>query len=126
VTNPPRVKGTKWETAIVNTLLSRGILAKRKAPSGNQDKGDIELLNSLSGIVIEAKNTVRASLAEKVDQAVKEAANAGVPVGVVWDHRRGKGSPVDGYVTMSGEHFILLLQHMQGALNYVADHQWTD
>lgn len=101
-----KAKGTKWETAIVGYLTGQGFPVERRALTGSQDKGDIAGLP----LVIEAKNKARTELAAWVDEATTEAANAGVDVGVVWHHRRGKASPGDGFVTMSGATFIKLLQ----------------
>lgn len=110
--NPSKDKGTRWETAIVSYLVGRGLRARRKPPSGRFDKADLEL-DDVPGIVIEAKNTSRDSLAGWVDEAVAEAVNAGVPVGAVWHHRPKKGSPGDGYVTMSGDHFTSVLEELR-------------
>lgn len=116
MTNPPKKKGTAWETAVVNYLTGRGLLACRKALTGNKDQGDIEI-PEVPEIVIEAKNTKGQSLAQWVDEVAKEAVNAGAPVGVVWHHRRGAASPGGGYVTMSGEHFAVLVECLREASN---------
>lgn len=44
------------------------------------------------------------------DEAVEETRNARADVGVVWAHRRGKASPADGYVVMTGDQFAWLLK----------------
>jgi hypothetical protein len=108
VTNPARKKGTAWETAVVRYLAGRGLRATRKPLAGNQDKADIDLLD-LPDIVIEAKNTQRTTLAEFLDQALKEAGHAGARVCAVWQHRRLAGSPGQGYVLLSGDHFTEIL-----------------
>lgn len=110
--NPSGQKGTKWETAVVNFLAACGLPARRIVKKGSRDEGDL-VAEGVPGIAIEAKNCRGQSLAAWVDEAVTEAANAGVPVGVVWHHRRGKASPGDGYVTMSGEHFVKLLKELK-------------
>jgi hypothetical protein len=120
VVNPPRKKGTAWETAVVSFLASCGLLARRKAQSGSKDEGDIELEGVLRDVLIEAKNTKGASLAEWVDEACAEALNAGARVAVVWHHRRLHASPGKGYVTMQGDHFVSLLEELQSARNLVA------
>jgi hypothetical protein len=122
VTNP---KGTAWETAVVNWLGARGLLARRIVRHGSKDEGDIEL-SDVPGVVIEAKNSKGLSLAEWVDEAVAEAANHAVPVGVVW-HRRRKSpklqdtSPGNGYVTMSGDHFARQLEELRALRARVAE-----
>lgn len=100
-------RGTRWETAIVRYLVAEGFPAvERRALTGSADKGDVAGLP----VVVEAKNCKTAALAGWVDEATVEAANAGVDVGVVWHHRRGKASPGEGFVTMSGEAFVRLLR----------------
>lgn len=101
----------------MNYLHGCGFLARRKALTGSSDEGDIEL-PELPGIVVEAKNCKGQTLAQWVDEAVREAENASVPVGVVWHRRRLSArqqstSPGAGYVTMSGEHFTRLLTELR-------------
>lgn len=100
-------RGTKWETAIVGYLKSRGFShVERRALHGARDKGDIA---GIPGVVIEAKNQNRHSLAEWIDEAQEEGANAAAALSVVWMHRRGKSSAGDGYVLMTGTQFTDLL-----------------
>lgn len=100
--------GTAWETAIVQTLIAYGYPhAERRRLSGAHDRGDIA---GVPGVVIEAKNTNRLELAAAVDEANIEAANAHVPIGVAWFKRKGKPSPLDGYVVMDGATFLRLIQ----------------
>ena len=102
-----KARGTKWETAIARYLVDSGFpSAERRALAGNADRGDIAGVP----VVVEAKNAARTELAAWVDEAQAEAVNAGVDVGVVWHHRRGKSSPGDGFVTMSGAAFVRLLR----------------
>ena len=54
--------GTRWESAIVDYLASRGWRhAERRAKTGALDKGDI---TGIPGVVIEAKDVAKISLAE--------------------------------------------------------------
>ena len=102
-----RAKGTAWETAIVNYLIGEGfVMAERRALAGALDKGDI---TGIPGVVIEAKNCKTINLAQFVDEANVEAINANADVGVAWVKRRGKTSPAEAYVVMSGTTFIELL-----------------
>jgi hypothetical protein len=101
-------KGTREETAVVNFCRDHGFTWADRVPlSGNRDRGDVTL--GPGSPVIEVKNQNRHSFAEWLDEANAEAANAGAPFGVVWAHRRGKGSPGDGYVVMDGHTFLKLL-----------------
>lgn len=101
-------KGTKFETAIVGYVAEHGFPhAERRALSGTQDRGD---LAGIPGWVIEAKNCATATLAAWVDEMLAEVANDGAAYGAVWHHRRGKASPADAYVTMTGAMFVRLIR----------------
>ena len=100
--------GTRWESAIVDYLASRGWRhAERRAKAGALDKGDI---TGVPGVVIEAKDVAKITLAEFLREAQVEAENAGALVGAAWIKRRGKASPADAYVVMDGETFTHLLK----------------
>lgn len=100
--------GTRWESAIVDYLASRGWRhAERRAKTGALDKGDI---TGVPGVVIEAKDVAKITLAEFLREAQVEAENAGALVGAAWIKRRGKASPGDAYVVMDGETFTHLLR----------------
>ena len=100
--------GTRFESAIVAYLVSRGWRhAERRAKTGALDKGDI---TGIPGVVIEAKDVAKITLAEFLREAQVEAENAGAMVGAAWIKRRGKPSPADAYVVMDGETFTHLLR----------------
>jgi hypothetical protein len=101
-------KGTAWETAIVRYLATEGWPhAERRALTGTQDRGDI---SAVVGWVIEAKNCRALTLSTWIDEATIEQANAGADFCAVWHHRKGKASPADAYVTMTGAQFVRLLR----------------
>jgi hypothetical protein len=103
-----KTKGTAWESAIVRHLAGEGFPhVERRALKGTQDRGDIA---GIPGVVIEAKNCRTVSLAAWVDEAAVEQANDGADYSAVWHHRRGKASPAEGYVTMTGATFTRLLR----------------
>lgn len=103
-----KAKGTGWETAIVRYLAEQGWPhAERRALNGTQDRGDIA---GIVGWVIEAKNCQALTLAAWVDEAIIEQANAGADFSAVWHHRKGKASPAEGYVTVTGAAFVRLLR----------------
>ncbi len=105
-----KAKGTAAESAVVAYL--RGLHwphAERRASNGAHDRGDVTLGNG-AGVVIEVKNRRDLALAEWVDEAAVEGTNAHADVAVVWHKRRGKGSPADWYVTMTGATFAELLR----------------
>lgn len=100
-------RGTAWETRIVTYLREHGAPnAERRALGGAKDRGDIA---GIPGVCIEAKAAARAELAQWLDEAETERRNDGADIGLVWHHRRGKGSPGDGYVTMTGATLVRLL-----------------
>jgi hypothetical protein len=103
-----RAKGTREESKVVAFLREHGFTWADRIPlSGAKDRGDVSL--GPGSPVIEVKNQNRHSFAEWLDEANVEAHNAGAPFGVVWAHRRGKGSAGDGYVVMDGHSFVKLL-----------------
>ena len=105
--NKPKKVGTAWETAIVGYLRGRGVdHAERRALTGGADRGDIA---GIPGVVVEAKNCARVELAAWVAEVTAEVLNAGAALGAVWIKRRGKASPGDGYVVLTGEAFVGLL-----------------
>lgn len=53
-------------------------------------------------IVQSVKNHKTLALADWVGGMQQQMEHAGLPVGVVWHKRRGKGHPFDWYVTTSG------------------------
>jgi hypothetical protein len=101
-------KGTAWESAIVRYLTEHGFPhAERRALTGSQDRGDIA---GVPGWVLEAKNCSATSLGVWMDEAIVEQARDGADYSAVWHHRKGKASPADGYVTMTGAAFVRLIR----------------
>ncbi len=102
-------KGTAWESAVVTYLRSVGFPWADRVPlSGALDRGDVTL--GPGSPAHQCKNTNRQTWAEDLDEATAQAVNAAAPFGVVWRKRRGKGSPADGYVLMSGATYVRLLR----------------
>lgn len=107
-------KGTRWETKIVDYLRGAGVPhAERRARNGARDRGDVA---GMPGVVVEAKSAARTELAAWLDEAEAERRNDSADIGVVWHHRRGKSSPADAYVTMTGATLVRLLT----AAGYIA------
>jgi hypothetical protein len=103
-------KGTPFETGIVKVLNDNGYTnAERRALAGAKDKGDIA---GISGVVIEAKNQNRITLAEWWTETEAEIKNANAEYGVCWFKRKGKSSPADGYVLMDGNMFLKILKQI--------------
>ena len=92
-------KGTEWESAVRDFLLSHGIPARRVAQTGQLDTGDIHGIDPFVG---QAKNW--ATLAEALNEGLKGAKVQAARVHpdalpVVFVKRRGKGT-ADGYAVM--------------------------
>lgn len=106
--NRSKIKGTSWETQIVAFLRDRGWPhAERRALAGNADRGDVA---GVPAVVIEAKSCARIELAAWLDEVEAEKRNDRADVGLVWVKRKGRTSPGAGYVVMSGEQAVQLLQ----------------
>ncbi|MEU5549223.1 hypothetical protein ABZ738_05590 [Micromonospora sp. NPDC047793] len=100
-------KGTAWESAVTEFLRQHGVPhAERRTLNGAKDRGDIA---GIPGVVIECKNEKTATLASYVTEAETERANDGARIGLAWVKRRGKTSPGDAYVLMTGDNLIRLL-----------------
>lgn len=104
-----RQKGTSAETAVVEYLRERGFKwAERRALHGAVDKGDINLGDP--SVVLEVKRCEKFLPGEWIKELEAEKHNARAGIGAVWFWRRGKGSPGDWYVLMSGEDLVTLLR----------------
>lgn len=103
MTNP---RGTAYESKLVRYLAAWWPHVERRARNGSKDRGDIA---GIVGVVVEAKNCRAMDLAGWVDEAEAERVNDGAAVAVTWHKRRGKGSPGEDYVTMTGHQFVALL-----------------
>ena len=100
--------GTAAESLVVDFLQRHGFrYAERRALRGVNDCGDV---TGLPGVVIEVKAHRELKLAEWMDETEVERANAGAELAVCWHKRRGKGSPGEWYVTMTGAQFLDLLR----------------
>jgi hypothetical protein len=108
MSNPGKIRGTRWESQIVDYLRRKGALyVERRALGGAKDRGDI---SGLPGVVIEAKNAAKILLSSWLDEANTERDNDGARFGVAWFHRSGRADPGKGYVVMDGDTFVDLLR----------------
>lgn len=102
-----RRKGTAFETAVVAYLQELFPSAERRALAGKLDRGDIA---GVPGWTLELKNTRQLDLAGAVDEAEREAANAGTPLFAAVIKRRGKGTAA-AYAVMP----MHVFRHILGA-----------
>lgn len=117
--NPNGRKGATAERAVADTLKNAGWEhADRRVKNGAKDRGDIA---GISGVVIEVKNCATLNLSGWLAEAHVEADNDGSSIGVVWHKRRGKGDPLDWYVTMDGRTLVELLRTVEHARSLSAD-----
>lgn len=113
--NRGKAKGTKYESAIVDTLQAAYFRTATRVPlAGTVDKGDVHVHAGPHKIVVQSKNEQRMAVAEYVDQATAQCTNAGGDFGIAWVHRRGKASPADGYVMMTGETWMRVMAALDG------------
>lgn len=106
--------GTAAESAVVAYLQSNGFpYAERRALAGAHDRGDIA---GLPGIAVEVKAVARPAYQEWLREAGREAANAGVPLGVVVHKPAGVGlgRPQEWIVAMRLAHFVSLIREGEG------------
>lgn len=88
--NPSKQKGTRFETEVARYL---GV--ERRTLKGSQDQGDL----IFPGWTLELKATREIDLAGAVDEAAREAKNAGTALYAAIVKRRGKG-PQSAYVVL--------------------------
>lgn len=111
--NRSKQKGTAAESAVRDYLRASGwIYAERLPLSGSKDRGDITGVDP--GLVIEVKACNAMDLGGWLRELDAEVVNANADLGVVWHKRRGKSSPADWFVTMTGDDFVQLLRHFCG------------
>jgi hypothetical protein len=100
--------GTVAESLVVSFLKGHGFrYAERRALAGVNDCGDV---TGIPGVVVEVKAHRELKLAEWMDETEAERKNAHAVLAACWHKRRGKGSPGEWYVTMTGDQFVELLK----------------
>lgn len=85
--NPSKIKGTKFESEVVNYLNMRGFDVERRALTGTQDRGDISGIHKW---VIECKNQNASNWAQWMDETERERRNDGAEFGLLIVRRRMK------------------------------------
>jgi Holliday junction resolvase len=108
--NRPKIKGTRFETDVVNFLKMQGWPeAERRALAGGTDKGDI--INA-GPYTWEAKATKAIDLAGGVDELKQEIENAQTRYGFLIVKRRNK-STSEAYAVMTLEQLCEMLRDRQ-------------
>lgn len=103
-----KAKGTSWESSIVKYCEDNGVPATRRPKAGKNDNGDINLCDNL--FTIEAKSVAKINLPGFLAELGVEMKNSKASHGAVWIKKRGKTSPADGYVVMSGDDFLEIVR----------------
>lgn len=109
--NPPKRKGTAFESAVVAHIEAHGLPARRVALAGSADQGDIHVWDGDGSLhVLECKNRRGYAIAEAVAQAKREAENAGSmwPVAVL--KRNGVGDVGRSFVVMELDDWLAELR----------------
>jgi hypothetical protein len=91
-------KGTAFETSLIPELSYWYPGTERRALQGANDKGDFNMPGA--PFIVEAKNVQSMSLGAWVEEANREAANAGLDFGVVVHKRRGVTDPAKQFCTI--------------------------
>ena len=107
-----KAAGSSFERLIADWLRDHvSEFIDRRVKTGALDKGDISNVRLPSGerVVLELKNTTRATLAGWVQGAQQEAVDDGAALGIVVHKRHGKGKAEDQYVTMTMRELAVIL-----------------
>lgn len=106
--NPNGAKGSLFERSLLPLLCDYWPESVRLGKQGVKDCGDFHMpFNTI--YVIEAKNVQRLNLAGWLEEARIEAANKGVPFGVVVHKRRGVSDPMEQYLTLRFGDFLEMM-----------------
>lgn len=106
-----RKAGAAFERAVADVLAEHvDDRIDRRVKRGQNDRGDIGGLRHMGGrVIVEVKDCARLDLAGWVTEADTERGNDDALAGVVCHKRKGKGDPLDSYVTMTLRDFVALL-----------------
>lgn len=107
-----RAAGTRFERATADYLAAElsDDRIDRRAKTGNKDRGDIGGVRVHGQrLVVECKDTSRATLPDWTAQAHTEAINDGALAGVVVHKRHGVGDPGRQWVSMTLDDLLALL-----------------
>ena len=111
-------KGRLAEAQVVDCLREHGFpYAERRALAGTHDRGDV---TGIPGVVMEIKNCARLELAVWMDEALREADGKDPDLALVVHKRKGKGDPLDWYVTCTLRDMIELLMDFTKAIDFTA------
>ena len=86
--NRPKDQGTRFETWLLRYLSGAGLNARRLAPAGLHDGGDIELVDGHGDVWrLEAKDRERLNIHQELAAIVSKAETAGALPALIWQRR---------------------------------------
>lgn len=112
VSNPNSKKGSAFERLVADSLAEHiDDRIDRRVKTGSKDRGDIGGVRSAYGerVVVECKNVSRTNLSGWVEETDIERGNDDAIAGFVIHKRRGKGDPLDQYVTCTVRDLVAVL-----------------
>lgn len=112
MTNRSKAKGSAYESSLVPLVRQYYPHTIRRGLTGSRDEGDLYMPGN-EIFIVEAKCRVKPDLPKWWSEATKEAANAGVPYGVVVHKRYGKTAPEDQWTTMTFGKWLELVHRNQ-------------
>lgn len=102
-------RGSAWRLKVQRMFESAGFLTVVRGIGFAGD--DITASRGSVRLSVEAKNQKRLSPSEWLEQAESNAPAGSVPIVVA--HRRGRATPEDGYVIMTGSGLLSLISALQ-------------
>ena len=117
MSHPSKVKGTRYEREVADTLAGYWPKADRQVLHGNRDHGDIV---NVPYWTLECKNEQKLRLAEYMAEAEKEAENAKSPYFAAIVKRRGK-NVAESYVVMPFWLWLSLAPVLENALAHLLE-----
>jgi Holliday junction resolvase len=109
--NPRKAKGSAFERAVTEYLRAQGLRVQRIPAGATADEGDL-FVSDPTWPAIQCKNHAKFDLAGWVRDVEAQAANANRRNGIVWHKKRGTTNPGEWYVTMTGQTFVELMEHL--------------
>lgn len=100
-------RGTAFESLIVPAYALAVPGTERRAANGAADRGDLNIPGE-TRFIAELKNCARFDLAGWYAEAARESVSAGTPAAVVIHKRKGKGQPLDQWVTCTVRDHLLI------------------
>ena len=115
-----KAAGSRFERIIADHLRDNvSEFIDRRVKAGAKDLGDLANVRAHGQrVVVECKNTSRASLAQWIGEAHTQARNDEAAIGIVVHKRHGVGAPGKQWVTMTLDDLVFLLTGEPQATRY--------